>query len=119
LKSFLIHDDLFLMGKGRLEKFIELYKESGINAEFYIQGRADLIIKYQKQIKNLSHIGLKGILIGFESGSDRILKFINKDVTVEENLESAKICKDLGIKIWANYMFGLPGESFIEMIKTS
>ena len=119
LKSFLIHDDLFLMGKSRLEKFIELYTESGINAEFYIQGRADLIIKYQKQIKNLSHIGLKGILIGFESGSDRILKFINKDVTVEENYEAARICKKLGINIWANYMFGLPGESLIEMIKTS
>ena len=119
LKSFLIHDDLFLLSKERLEKFIELYKESEIKAEFYIQGRADLIIKYQKQIKELSHIGLKGILIGFESGSDRILKFINKGVTVEENLTAAKICKNLNIKIWANYMFGMPSESFIEMMKTA
>jgi radical SAM superfamily enzyme YgiQ (UPF0313 family) len=119
LESFLIHDDLFLIGKKRLDKFIELYKKSGLKADFYIQGRADLIIKYQKQIKELSHIGLKGILIGFESGSDRVLKFINKDVTVKENLEAASICKEYRIKIWANYMFGLPGESFFEMIKTS
>ena len=47
------------------------------------------------------------------------LKFINKGVTVEENLKAAKICKELKIKIWANYMFGLPGESLIEMIKTA
>lgn len=119
LQSFLIHDDLFLISKKRIEKFGELYKESGVDAEFYCQGRVDLIIKYKKQIKMLADIGLKGILIGFESGSDKVLKFINKGSTVEQNLEAAKICKELGIKIWANYMFGLPNESYVEMIKTA
>ena len=75
--------------------------------------------EYKKQIKEQSQIGLKGILIGFESGSDRILKFINKGVTVEENLKAAKICKNSNITIWANNMFGLPTESFIEMMKTA
>jgi anaerobic magnesium-protoporphyrin IX monomethyl ester cyclase len=118
LKSFMIHDDLFLLSKERVQEFILEYRKSGVGAEFLCQARADLVIKYKEQMKLLKEVGLKGVMIGFESGSNRILKYLNKQVTVEQNLEAAKICHLLGIKIWANYMMGVPTESYWEMFKT-
>lgn len=118
LKSFMIHDDLFIISKDRILEFVEKYKKSRIRAKFICQGRVDLIIKFRNEIEKLKGVGLIGIMIGFESGSQRILDFINKRTTVEQNLESAKICHKLGIKIWANYMLGIPTETYWEMIKT-
>jgi len=118
LKSYLIHDDLFLMQKERLEEFVKLMKKKKLKINFICQGRADLIIKLEKEIKKLKQVGLWGIMIGFESGSQRVLDFINKNTKVEDNLKSAKICHKLGIKIWANYMMGIPTESYREMWQT-
>lgn len=118
LKSFMIHDDLFIFSKERIMEFVRFYKKSGIKAKFIVQGRADLIIKYKKEIGELKKVGLIGMMVGFESGSDRILKFIEKHTTVAQNLEAARILKSLGIKIWANYMLGIPTETYGEMIKT-
>lgn len=118
LKSFLIHDDLFILSKERIEEFVDLYKRSGVKAKFVCQARADLIIKYEKQIKMLRDVGLIGVMIGFESGSQKILDFLNKRTTVKDNYNASKICKGLGIKIWANYMLGVPSETYFDMIKT-
>ncbi len=118
LKSFLIHDDLFILSQERILEFARLYKESKIGAKFMCQGRADLIIRFRKELEELQKVGLMGIMIGFESGSDRVLKFLNKQVGVKENLKAAKICHKLGLKIWANYMLGIPSESYWEMVKT-
>ena len=59
-----------------------------------------------------------GCLIGFESGSDRVLEFIKKGATVEQNIQAGRICKELGIKIFGNYIFGLPTETREEMRQT-
>jgi hypothetical protein len=52
--------------------------------------------------------GLAVISIGFESFSDRMLEWMRKETTREENLRAAKICHDLGLTIFANVIFGMP-----------
>lgn len=118
LKSFMIHDDLFIISKERAEEFIKIYKKNKVNVEFICQARADLIIKFENELKELKKIGLIGVMVGFESGSQRILDYLNKGTTVEQNIQAAKICHKLGIKIWANYMMGIPGETYLDIIKT-
>jgi len=118
LKSFLIHDDLFILSRERILEFISLYKKSGLTAKFMCQGRADLIIRYEKEIGKLARVGLIGMMIGFESGSQKILDFLHKGTTVKDNLRSADICRKYGVKIWANYMLGIPSENYWDMIKT-
>lgn len=118
LASFMIHDDLFIFSKDRIIEFVKLYKKSGLKAKFICQGRADLIIKYRDQMRQLGKAGLVGVMVGFESGSDRILKFLEKNTTVSQNIEAAAILKSFHIKTWANYMLGIPTETYGEMIQT-
>ena len=62
--------------------------------------------------------GLRGYFIGFESGSDRVLRFIRKGTKRAQNLAAARICRKYGIAIWANYMLGLPTETKEEVLET-
>jgi len=57
-------------------------------------------------------------LIGFESGNQRVLNFLRKGTTVEMNYEAARICKKYGVRIWANYMLGMPTETKEEVKDT-
>ena len=66
----------------------------------------------------MADAGCRGYFIGFESGSDRVLRFLRKGTTREVNLKAAQICRKYGISIWANYMLGLPTETKEEMLDT-
>lgn len=111
MKSFMFHDDCFTEDKDWVSEFCARYKEEGFKQPFICQTRSDIICKNPGMIRDLSRIGLKMALIGFESGSDRVLKFIGKAVTLKQNLEAARICKRNGIRVWALHMYGLPTET--------
>ncbi|MDD5422923.1 MAG: radical SAM protein [Candidatus Omnitrophica bacterium] len=104
-------DDCFTEDRGWVMEFCEKYKRSGFDKPFIVQTRADIICKNPDMMKALKKAGLVMAQIGFESGNDRVLKFMNKGTTVKQNLGAARICKSLGIKVWAYNMFGLPTET--------
>jgi len=57
------------------------------------QSRADLICKNEDLIKKMAKVGLKMLLIGFESGNQRVLDFLRKGTKVEHNYRAAEICR--------------------------
>lgn len=118
MKSFMFHDDCFTEDKKWVLEFCTAYKNKAFKQNFICQTRADIICKHPDMIKILAKTGLKMALIGFESGNDRVLKFIGKAVTLEQNLLAAKICKRNGIRVWALHMYGLPTETNEEALDT-
>lgn len=117
-QSLLIHDDCLTEDRQWVSEFVEAYGSNGFNQPFYCQTRADIVVKNEDMVRLMRRAGLAGFLIGFESGNQRVLNFIRKGTTVEQNLEAARICHKLGIKIWANYMLGLPTETEQEVMDT-
>lgn len=109
--SFMVHDDLFTYDKKWIMKFCDAYTQLGLKAKFICQSRADIVCDNEEMIATMKKAGLECLLIGFESGSQRMLDFIKKGTTVEQNLRAAEICHKYDIKIFANYMFGLPTET--------
>lgn len=117
-KSLMIHDDCLTEDKGWVIEFCRLYKKNGFDQPFVCQSRADLICQNEDMIDLMSKSGLKLMFIGFESGNQRVLNFLRKGTKVEDNYKAARICKEHGIKIWANYMFGCPTETKEEVMDT-
>ncbi|MFC1623902.1 B12-binding domain-containing radical SAM protein [Candidatus Omnitrophota bacterium] len=109
--SMMIHDDCLTEDPEWILEFCKKYRKHGFRQAFVCQSRPDLICKNKDMVKDLRKAGLVLFIIGFESGSQRILNFLRKGCTVEQNLEAAEICHKFGIKIWANYMLGLPTET--------
>jgi anaerobic magnesium-protoporphyrin IX monomethyl ester cyclase len=116
--SFMFHDDCLTEDRAWVIAFCQAYREAGFTQPFFCQSRADIIVKNEDMVALMASVGLRGYLIGFESGSDRVLRFIRKGTKTWQNLKAAEICRKNGIAIWANYMLGLPTETEDEMRAT-
>jgi radical SAM superfamily enzyme YgiQ (UPF0313 family)/glycosyltransferase involved in cell wall biosynthesis len=109
--SIMIHDDIFPPAKW-CHEFVYLWKERiGRRIPFWCQMRADFIVRNEGLIKDLSEIGLTWVSLGVESGSQRILDFLDKGTTVEENYKAIKILQDNNVNIFCNLIFAVPTET--------
>ena len=119
LGSFHINDDNFLQNNGWARKFADQLEQLKHPLEFSMQGRADLIyFNRDRLMPRLAEVGAKWVFVGFESGSDRILKLYNKRSNAEMNYKAVDVLRENGYKIFANIMFGAPGEMEEDMKKT-
>lgn len=116
--SFMFHDDCLTEDRSWVIEFCDAYRAAGFTQPFFCQSRADIIVQNEDMVKRMAEVGLRGYLIGFESGSDRVLRFIRKGTKRWQNIEAARICRRYGISIWANYMLGLPTETKEEVLET-
>jgi len=100
VSCFWIHDELFIVNKKRIIDFGRALKESNIKIKFYCQARADIVDK--ELIEILKKCGCQFINIGFESSDDKVLKRMNKNVTVAQNIRALEVIKNvdgIGIRV--------------------
>jgi len=62
-------------------------------------------------LKVLKDNGLRLLLVGYESGVQRILNNIKKGLRLEVARRFARDCRDLGITTHGTFVLGLPGET--------
>jgi len=117
-KGFILHDDCLTEDRKWVRAFCDAFRKEGWDMGFICQSRADLICKDPALIREMAETGLKLLIIGFESGSQRVLDFIGKGTTVEQNFRAAEICRASGVRIWGNYMLGIPTETKEEVLET-
>ena len=118
-KSITFWDDTFTLNKKWIMEFCDLYERENFVATIAACSRADIICRNEDMVERLASVGCDWFVIGFESGSQRVLDFLKKGTTVEQNLEAARICRKHGIKIFATYMYGLPTETKAEALATA
>lgn len=118
-KSITFWDDTFTVNLEWTFEFCDLYEKEKFGATIVACNRADIICRNESIVKRLREIGLDWFVIGFESGSQRILNLLKKGTTVEQNCKAASICKKYGIKIFATFMLGLPTETKEEQLATA
>ena len=71
------------------------------------------------EIAHLMHIaGCRLVFIGFESGSDKVLKLMGKGCTRADNLACARILEEAGLPYWASFILGYPGETEEDVMET-
>ncbi len=62
-------------------------------------------------LKAMKEGGLRLVVVGFETGSDQVLKNIHKGATLELGRRLMGWCRELGIQVHGTFMVGLPGET--------
>jgi radical SAM superfamily enzyme YgiQ (UPF0313 family) len=65
----------------------------------------------REMLEVLRDNGLRLLLVGYESGSQRILNNIKKGLRVERARRFAADCRELGITVHGTFIVGLPGET--------
>jgi len=108
VKEIFIEDDCFTINKPHVMEFCKKIREKGIKANWGCQARATL--DYETMVA-MKQAGCRLLDIGYESGSDEILKNIKKGVTVSQLREFTKNAKKAKLKILADFVIGFPGEN--------
>lgn len=106
INGIYIDDELFVHNKDRVLEFCEKVKP--LNLKWICQGRANTI--NAEILKAMHNAGCIEMGMGIESGSNKILKEMNKGVTVDDNIRAVKMCNESGIRPRVLFMTGYPGE---------
>lgn len=69
-------------------------------------------------LKAFKEAGCWAILFGAESGVQKNLATIRKGITLEQTVRAVTAAKEVGLKVSTPFMFGIPGETFEEGLKT-
>lgn len=112
LKGFMFYDDELNVNPKMLEMMNAIRNlQVKLGVEFKLRGFIKAQLFTEEQAKAMYEAGFRWILVGFESGSPRILDNINKRSTLEENTRCFEIAKKYRLKVKALMSIGHPGES--------
>jgi len=116
IREIWFRDDLFLLGKERIEKICDEMIKNELDLSWFCQARVnDLDLALLQKMKKA---GCHTLSFGIESGSPKILKNIKKGITLEKVEEVTANCKKAGIRTRGYFIIGFPGEND-ETIKES
>lgn len=107
VRSFVVYDDIFTLKLNRVEEFCREFAKREVTWRCW--SRTDTLDRQKLMIMKDS--GLTSITLGVESGSDRVLRAINKKTTALDNRGALLLCREAGIPVRCSLMFGNPGET--------
>ena len=112
IKGFMMYDDELNVNPNMIE-LMNLISDAQerLGTEFRLRGFLKSQLLTDEQAEAMHRAGFRWILVGFESGSPRILKNINKRATREENTRCMEIARRHNLKVKALMSIGHPGES--------
>jgi len=111
LRNVTVTDDNFSSNKKRLNKVANSIEK--LDLKMYTFGRANYCDI--ETLKVLKKVGVWTINIGIESGSQKILNFLNKATTVKMNSDAIKNCRKMKILSNSNFMIGIPTETIEDL----
>lgn len=128
--SLVIHDSMFFQNPSWLQEWLEKYPRKANKVwPYWAAGRADTVRQWPDLFEALiKETNWNTVSIGFESGSDRVLRIINKECSEEDNYFTIDLLTRIGDDMerqgkkppvfWSNIMLGIPGETHEDAFKT-
>jgi|GEM_PF-116755 len=131
LGSLVIHDSMFFQNPTWLQEWLEKYPRKARKPwPYWAAGRADTVRKWPELFEALvRQTNWNAISIGFESGSTKTLRTLNKQCTEEDNYFAIDLLNKIGDDMersgknppyfFTNIMYGIPGETREDAFKTA
>lgn len=116
IKEIFIYDDTFTVDRQRVTAICEEILKRDLKFSWDIRSRVDTADK--EVLKLLKKAGCVRIHYGVESGTEKILKILNKNISLKQALETFKTTKKLGIDTLAYFMIGAPTETKADILET-
>lgn len=97
-------DDNFLDNVRRVDRLYQMIKAENIHLKYWMQGRADTIVKHPDIIKKWAEIGLESILVGFETFDQEKMSRYDKKGSVSKNEKAMEILLSQGVEMWGSFI---------------
>jgi len=115
-KGIYFREDNFTLNSKRTVEFCENLIKKNIKISWACETRVDNLS--EDLIKLMSESGCKAFYFGIESGSQRILDFLNKKITVEQIENAINWSKKYNIRAYCSLISGVPGETYKDYLLT-
>lgn len=116
VKNLKIIDELFILKEDHYMKIVDLIIERGYDLNIWAYARTDSI--RFANLKKMKDAGINWLGLGIESASEKVLVGAKKKQKVEEMENLVNSLKQHEIRIGANFIFGLPGDTQETMKQT-
>jgi radical SAM superfamily enzyme YgiQ (UPF0313 family) len=113
-KKFMFQDDTFVVSAQRIKRFADLLEGKGI--EFVCNGRCNIMT--EDIVRDLKRAGCVLLYFGVESGVQRVLDVMNKQITIKQIVDSLELAKKYKIKTAIFILMSIPTETIDEMRQT-
>jgi radical SAM superfamily enzyme YgiQ (UPF0313 family) len=101
-------DGTFTYDRKYLKAFCNAMINHNLNIKWRCTARYDNLDEDILQL--MKQAGCSGLYLGLESGSNRILRYIDKKFTVDKIIKVSKMISDSGIPVATSVLLGLPDE---------
>ncbi len=110
-RIFLCDGDALCLSNNKLRVILETIRELFPEcSRVGVYGSAkDILRKSAEELRELRDLGIGIIYIGAESGSDKVLKAINKGVTARELIDAVNFAEEQGLKTSVIFISGMAG----------
>lgn len=115
-KEIFFYDDTFSVSMKRVMEICDDIIKRGLKIKWDIRTRVNVV--NEDLLKNMKKAGCERIHFGVESGNPRIVRTMNKGVSIKQVEEAFDICHRIGIKTLAYFMMGNPGETLDDVKDT-
>lgn len=109
-------DDTFTLNRKRVFAFCDALEAKGLQIDWECLTRIELVD--EALIRRMQESGMFNLKIGIETGSQRLLKVSNKNLTLKDIRRGAEVLNRLGQKWSAFFMLGFPDETEEEVALT-
>lgn len=108
IKRVSFSDDTFNHDRKRSIDIAGLLIKSDLEMEWGASMRPELLD--ENDLRFYVRSGLTGLFLGLESGSEKILRIINRNHDPDKIRALIGLAEDLGVEVHASFMIGLPDE---------
>ncbi|MCK4846045.1 MAG: radical SAM protein [Deltaproteobacteria bacterium] len=115
-KGLIIQDSTFTLNKKWVTEFCNRMIDEDLRLVWRANTRVDRID--QDLLRIMKKAGCHRVNVGFESGNQDTLDFLNKKTTIEQNLKAAKMVTDEGLELGASFIIGVPNEGMDHVLNT-
>jgi len=109
-------DDLFTVNRRRVMALCQALADARLDLVWSVRARVDSVD--EEMLALMKKAGCRRIYYGVESGSDRTLGLMNKQITTAEAREALRVSRRLGIETVSYFIVGYPGETAEDMVQT-
>jgi radical SAM superfamily enzyme YgiQ (UPF0313 family) len=118
IDQLMIFDDNFAVDKKRTLELCAEFVRRGYPEKFNWWTEARVDVLDEEILTAMKRAGCSIISLGLESGNQRLLDLIKKNITLEQTRKTVEIIHKVGIKSRASFILGLPTETREESLQT-
>lgn len=116
IHEFLFYDDTFTVNKKRVIDICNEIIKRRLNISWDIRSRVDTVD--EEIIMHLKKAGCQGIHYGIEAGTEKVLKILNKGITIGHAEQIFNLTRKYKMPILAYFMIGNPRETLDDIHTT-